>query len=632
MAVLERRSTLRGLPTPVCPERRSRPRGVLWRLGVSAALLTALAPWSAFAQQPSPAQSAPVQSAQPEAPGPPTTADGASKPADNPTEDTPVSEEVRQEARRHFEKGIAVLREEAWAPALAEFLLSRSLYPTRAATNNAAIVLRKLLRYDESLDMFETCLRDFQVPAAERAAAQRAIAELRGLVGTIDISGAEPGAAIVVSGQTKGEYPQVKPIRVAAGTHIVRIMKEGYEPFEIRLDVAGGQTAVVKAKLRVLTRSGKLRIKEGTGKTVDVLVDNAVVGQTPWQGTLSVGSHMVALRGEGKLGTQPAAAPVKSQELTTLSLLAEELEASLRVDPTPPGASVWINSVNVGRGVWLGRLKTGEHRVEVKTDGFLPAVRVVQLEKGQRENVALQLERDDDAEIWRKPSKITVDVSTSFVVAPTFGGDVAGTCSGDCARSVGIGGLGLVHGGYEFGSGIGLGLEAGYLIATQDVEGRAGGLTPHGVATPNRGTVNDALRLTGFLAGVTAGYHVGERFPALFRLNAGVLVGQLRDERAGSFRSADGSSSIATYPVVDFPTATYFFVDPEIRLGARFARHFEVSAGVQLLMLIAVNQPKWDQTIQLAAGPDGIGTYPADALTGGFVLMVAPGVSLRYDL
>ena len=626
---------LQGQSTPeLCPARSLQPRGASWRRAISAALLTALAPGSALAQ-PAPGQPAPPAPAQPAqpapaAPAPGDTVESAPKPADKPAEDTPISDETKQEARRHFEKGIAVLREEAWAPALAEFLLSRSLYPTRAATNNAAIALRKLLRYDESLDMFETYLRDFQVPPAEREAAQRAIAELRALVGTIDISGAEPGAAIVISGETKGEYPPVKPIRVAAGTHIVRILKEGYEPFEARLDVAGGQTASVKAKLRVLTRSGRLRVTEGTGRTVDVLVDNAVVGQTPWLGTLSVGDHMVALRGEGKLGTQPTAAPVKAQELTTLSLIAEELEASLRVDPTPPGASVWINSVNVGRGVWLGRLKTGKHRVEVKTDGFVSAVRLVQLDKGQRENVALQLERDDDAEVWRKPSKIVFDVSTSFIVAPTFGGDVAGNCSGDCSKAIGIGGLGLVHGGYQFGSGIGFGIEAGYLIAAQDVEGRAGSLTPNGATTPNSGTVNDSLRLTGFLAGATVGYHVGERFPALFRLGAGVLVGQLRDERSGSFRSIDGSSTINTYPVADFPAATYFFLDPEVRLGARFAEHFEVSVGVQLLMLIAVNQPKWDQTIQLAADPDGIGTYPAEALTGGFVLMVAPGASLRY--
>ena len=84
-------------------------------------------------------------------------------------EPPPVSQETKQQAKRHFLKGIKLLREQAWAPALAEFLLSRELYATRVATNNAAIALRKLQRYDEALDMFETLLRDFKVPPAERS-------------------------------------------------------------------------------------------------------------------------------------------------------------------------------------------------------------------------------------------------------------------------------------------------------------------------------------------------------------------------------------------------------------------------------------------------------------------------------
>jgi hypothetical protein len=345
---------------------------------------------------------------------------------------------------------------------------------------------------------------------------------------------------------------------------------------------------------------------------------------------LGVGDHMVALRGEGKLGSQPTAAVVKPQQLTTLSLLAEELDASLRVDPTPPGASVWINSVNVGNGVWLGRLKTGQHRVEVKAEGFLPDIRTVALDKGERENVAVGLERDEDAAIWRKPPKIILDASTSLVVAPTFGGDVAGGCTGECSRSVGLGGLFFLHGGYELGSGLGFGVEAGFLVASQSVTGRTAGLTPNGFPGPNPGTADDALRLTGFLGGATIGYHFGERFPALFRLGAGVLAGQIRSERTGTFRTS-GGSDFNVDPSADFPSATYFYVDPEARIGVRFADHFEVSAGVQALLLIALSQPRWDSTIELAASEDGIGTYPDESLMGEFVLMIAPGASLRYD-
>jgi PEGA domain len=605
------------------------------RRALSAALLVMFLPWPVLAQ---PAPVAPLPQGGAPSPAAPAAGSGVASPQpaggapSAAAEEAPVSEATRQEARLHFEKGIALLREEAWGAALAEFLLSRKLFPTRVATNNAAIAMRKLMRYDEALEMFESFLRDFNVPVAERAEALRDIAELRALVGTVDITGAEPGASVVVSGEERGQYPPVKPIRVAAGSHVIRVYKEGYEPFETRIDIAGGQVVTVEAKLRKITRSGKLRVVEGTGKAVDVLVDNFVVGQTPWMGTLPTGSRMVMLRGEGKLGTQPTQADVKPQELTTLSLLAEELDASLRVDPTPPGASVWINSVNVGSGVWLGRLKTGKHLVEVRADGFVTASRTVTLEKGERELVALQLERDDDAAVWRKPPKVVFDLSASFLVAPTFGGDIAQSCGSGCSASVGLGGLALVHGAYELGSGIGVGLEAGGLVAAQSIEARAAKLTPNGFAAHSQGTADEELRMSGFLVGPTLGYRFGERFPALLRVGAGVFLGEVRDERTGTFpvQRAENRAFDAD-PLADFAGATYFFVDPEARFGVRLTEHIEVSAGLKLLMLVALNQPRWNKSLEIGADADGIGTYPDESVAGSFVLMVAPGASVRYD-
>jgi hypothetical protein len=98
-------------------------------------------PALAFAQVTAPAT--------PAAPTPPAAAapsDAAPAPAAAPD---PAA--AKAEARARFDRGLTLLREEAWGPALAEFLASRKLYPTRNATTNAAICLRKLQRYDESL-------------------------------------------------------------------------------------------------------------------------------------------------------------------------------------------------------------------------------------------------------------------------------------------------------------------------------------------------------------------------------------------------------------------------------------------------------------------------------------------------
>ena len=62
--------------------------------------------------------------------------------------------------------------------------------------------------------------------------------------------------------------------------------------------------------------SAGLRVNEESGRALDLVIDGVMVGTTPWEGSLSVGSHSVALRGAGALGTQPALVPVRASELT----------------------------------------------------------------------------------------------------------------------------------------------------------------------------------------------------------------------------------------------------------------------------------------------------------------------------
>jgi hypothetical protein len=240
------------------------------------------------------------------------------------------------------------------------------------------------------------------------------------------------------------------------------------------------------------------------------------------------------------------------------------------------------------------------------------------------------LDRDEDAEIWRKPPKITLDASASFLLAPTLGGEITDGCDSGCSSSLGLGALGMIHGGYELGSGIGVGVELGALFATQQLDGRSATFRPVGYPQPLDGTASDALRLGGFLAGATFGYHFGEDLPALLRLGAGVLVGEVRDERTGRFRTTN-EEWFNTSPVVDFASATYFYVDPELRLGLRLGERWELSGSLKLLLLIGLTKPRWDRTIQLAAASDGIGTYDRESLMGDFVLMFSPGASLRHE-
>lgn len=536
----------------------------------------------------------------------------------------------KEEGRRHFEKGIALYNEQAWAAALAEFLESRSLYPTRAATKNAALCMRKLQRFDEALDMFTALLREFPgLPAEDKAAAEREMSELRALVGAIDISGAEPGAAIVIGGRNRGDYPPLAPIRVPAGAHVVRVYKEGYIPFEARVDVAGGQTVELPAALRPLTRSGRLVVVEQSGKSVDVLVDNVVVGKTPWEGLLDVGSHTVLLRGAGSIGTQPAAARVVENQVTALTLAAEPLDAALRIEPMPVGATIALDFVNVGSGIWEGRLRPGKHRIDVTAEGFLPARSLVSVGREERRVVAIELQRDPASEFWRKPSRLAFEAVLGAALSPSFGGDLAGSCARGCSQAPGFGGLALAFAGYELPSGVSFGIAGGYLFAEQRTEARPTRIRPVGLPE-SAGATDDRLELSGFSIGPVVGLRLGERFPTTLRLHGGALLGSLRDRRIGAFTTRSGAA-YTTGPLTHTAQVTYIHIDPEVRVAARISPHFEISAGITAMVLIALSEPRWDASIQTDASADGVGTYAPETLAGRLSVMLVPGLGARYD-
>lgn len=569
--------------------------------------------------------------AQAAAPGPAPAAPAPAPPTEAPPAAAPDTAAAKTEARTRFERGLALLREEAWGPALAEFLASRKLYPTRNATNNAAVCLRKLQRYDESLTMYETLLREFpDLPTDDKTGAQRAISELRELVGTLEVGGAQPGAVIVVDGQERAEYPMLEPLRINAGSHTVRLYKEGYEPFETRVDVAGGKIAQVTATMRALAESGRLKVVEQTGRSIEIVVDNVAVGVTPWEGLLGLGEHTVVLRGEGRLGTAPASVRVTKGATASLVLRAEELDGSLRIEPVPVSAKVSIDGVVVGNGQWVGRVRSGSHRIEVASDGFLTASRKLELAKNEHQNVRVELDRDEEAPLWRKPSKITVEARGGLLLAPALGGAAEEGCSGDCTAELGLGGFVAALGTYELGTGFGVGLSVGFLGLGQNVAGYDGTLVPAVDLAPRPASLDDQRSLSGFLAGAVVGQRFGETFPVTVRLGVGGYFANVHTIREGSFTTRAGESFDLAAVEQDAST-TFVYVDPEIRVGYRLSSNLEVAVGASVLMLIAPSAPKWDKTTALDAGSDGVGTYGDDDLVGGFIALPMPELSLRYD-
>src|SRR4051812_33427555 len=135
---------------------------------------------------------------------------------------------AKEEARKHFDQGLALFDRGSLETAYPEFEKSILIYPTRAAIKNAALCLRRLNRFAEAVDMNERLLAYSGVTEEEKGIANGELAQLRPVVGNIIIDGVQPGATVTIDLKPVGTTPFKGPLHVSVGTRVVRILKAGF--------------------------------------------------------------------------------------------------------------------------------------------------------------------------------------------------------------------------------------------------------------------------------------------------------------------------------------------------------------------------------------------------------------------
>jgi hypothetical protein len=490
----------------------------------------------------------------------------------------------KAEALAAFQRGIAQVDKKEWSAALEAFARSYALYPTRSALKNASGCLRELNRFDEALDADEELLRVFgrDLDPADRRALDAEIARLARYVGTLVVDCEPAGATVTVDGRDRGPTPLAGPLRVSVGTHTLRIAKEGYAPFEERVLVASGETLPVRARLGLVAQIGRLRVREASSGAYVVRVDSAVVGTTPWEGSLSAGQHTVSLRGKSDVGAPARAVTVEVGKKTDLVLKAAALPGELRVEPTPVDARVRIDGVDVARGTWAGSLPSGEHAVEVVADWYEPSRASVPVSAEAPVAVRPTLER---------VRRVYGEIYAGATLFPAY--QVRGTdgCSGGC-----IGNLIGARGGYLLWPRVGMEI---FFVPQMYVTRKSGYCTSDGTCY----TADVYLSFGGFSIKYDA---LTPRMPLTLRMSAGLAY-----ERP----NASGAANI--------PTVYSPILGPEVRFGYRVGRTILIDAGLSLLVF-AVPKSAVTQTDANATAPP--------TFAGGVGFTVPLTLGLHFDL
>jgi len=533
---------------------------------------------------------------------------------------------AKEEAKEHFLKGVSLMQEEQWDAALVEFKASLQMFPTRNARKNAAVCLRQLGRFAEALDEYELLVKEFgsSLPPADAESVNKAIADLKNITGFIVISTDVAGAQVVIDSRPRGTTP-LGPIRVGQGTHTVRVLKEGYVPFETTQAVLGKQTVTIPAKLEVLARSGTLQVIEETGAEAEIIIDGAPkgkTGKTPYSEKIGPGAHWVALKGPGNLGTQPSPVNVQVDQTFTLRLKLEELGGEARIETDPVGAAIVLDGVPVGQGTWEGRLRVGSHKVDASSEGYFRFSKTFEATAAGKVNFKAALDRDENSPFWSqgRTRPISVGLFGAGVYGLFgFGSDYEKSCSNantNCyERSKPVGFVGGARAGYELAPGLSIELDLGYAYVTSKVARKTRLLGEQQI--PVNVDITDEWSMAGFMAGVGASYRFLRKPVAIYgAVTGGLILGAtVRDRRGGTtpclvLDSPTGSATCSSAETRDDPNPrpmlptsgtekkTIPFFTPEIRIAFPITDSLQVGFSLGAMIGIADVRPKIVQTPQ----------------------------------
>lgn len=548
-------------------------------------------------------------------------------------ESDPDQNARKAEALDHFERGVASLEEKRWDAALSEFLASRALYKSRGNTRNAAVCLRNLGRYPEALDMFTELQREFALPPTDNAAVEQEINALRVLVATLVVSSSEVGTTVVLDGREVGVTPAVGRVRVATGSHTLRFSKAGFTTVEKQVQIAGGQTQPVEARLSRLAESGRLSVIERSSAKAEVVLDGATVGETPWEGDVSPGVHVITLRGVGAMGSQPISIRVPARDVTRATIELERLESHLIVNPTPANAVVTLDGVDVGQGAWEGKVRVGRHRVDVNAPRFLPWSREWPLARGESHRLQPVLERD--ASWTRDRWRFVVDAAVAGGISPSLGGTVlADGCSSPCSTSLPIAGASTLMAGVRFGAGFGAGVEGGALVITASARERDSTVMPVNLP-PSTGRTQDDITAFAWLLGARAFWQSKGTWRWGASLGAGGAFGRATLTREGAFATGSGSPDpgvpFSVPSLTERASLAYLYVQPEGRISYSLGDRWQIFGSARVLTLFAIERPRTAGEWSVVAGPHGLARTSEETLLGSIVVLVMPGIGVRAE-
>jgi hypothetical protein len=170
-----------------------------------------------------------------------------------------------------------------------------------------------------------------------------------------------------------GQTPYIQEL--APGEHTVKLTKEGFTPFEKKLVMPRERD--IELTLALVPKPGPSRVSFDSDPTgAELTIDGKKVGKTPYEGELKPGDHSVSARASGRRRVEEKFTIAQGQSVKMKMLLpelkAEMTAPQISVVSDPPGATITLDGVEVGKAPWSAPSTAGDHVVALSAPGYKP--------------------------------------------------------------------------------------------------------------------------------------------------------------------------------------------------------------------------------------------------------------------
>jgi hypothetical protein len=230
----------------------------------------------------------------------------------------------------------------------------------------------------------------------------------------LEVKSEPSGAKVYIDGKELGDTPLALS-DIKTGRHQIRVVKEGYESYEVLVETGVGRKEVM-ADLKKVLRKGELVIRTVPTKAAIYLNEDSV-GTSPYEGKgLSPGKYRIRVTMEGY---EPWGQEVTVKANEKLEVLASlrSLTGRLVIRTQPHEANIYIGGKLAGTGSYEGNaLLPGTYKVRIVQEGYETWEKDVTVKPGEIVELPVQLAlMEGELVVIAQPSLAKIYINGKFV-------------------------------------------------------------------------------------------------------------------------------------------------------------------------------------------------------------------------